>query len=143
MRRDDLPADFELAYGDLCRRPHHGRLEPNADVRLSDDEQTLIVTLDVAGADAERLRIALEGDRLIILGVREDRERSSRGAILMKEIAYGPFLKRIRLPIAVAHREAVVSYRDGMLVVRLAVAEQAHVLSHRTEVKVIVQRIGI
>ncbi|HEY2847442.1 MAG TPA: Hsp20/alpha crystallin family protein [Pyrinomonadaceae bacterium] len=110
---------------------------------MSDDERTLIVTLEIAGADPARLRIALEDRHLIVLGAREDRERASRGSILMKEIAYGPFLKRMHLPVAVSHHGAEASYHDGMLVIRLAVAEPAHVLSNRTEVKVVVQRIRI
>jgi HSP20 family molecular chaperone IbpA len=143
MRRDELLADFELAYNELCRRPHHGRIEPNADLCLSDGERTLVVTLEIAGADPAQLRIALEDRHLIVFGVREDRARGSRGSILMKEIAFGPFLKRIRLPIAVDHHGAAASYHDGMLVIRLSVAESAHILSNRTEVKVVVQRILI
>lgn len=143
VRRDELLVDFELAYNELCRRHHHGRIEPNADLCLSDDERTLVVTLEIAGADPDQLRIALEDRHLIVFGVREDHERASRGSILMKEIAYGPFLKRIRLPIAVNHNGASASYHDGILAIRLSVAEAARVLSNRTEVKVVVQRIII
>jgi HSP20 family molecular chaperone IbpA len=139
--RRDLIADFEVAYSELCRRPHLGRFEPNADVRLSDDERTLVITVEIAGADPEQLRIGLEERELIVLGMREDRERSVRGSVLMKEIAYGPFLKRMHLPLSVRYDDALASYRDGLLVIRLPVAERTYVLTGRTEVKITIQRI--
>ncbi|HTV74004.1 MAG TPA: Hsp20/alpha crystallin family protein, partial [Candidatus Acidoferrales bacterium] len=113
MRQDDIAADFDRIYQELSRRTRHGRFEPNADLYLSDDGSTLIVTVEVAGADPSELRVGLEERHLIILGVRYDRERSSRGSVLMKEIEYGQFLKRIHLPVAVTYEDASASYRDG------------------------------
>jgi HSP20 family molecular chaperone IbpA len=122
-------------------RPHSGRFEPNADIRLSDDEQLLVVTVEIAGADPAKLRVGLEDRWLIVLGMRQDSGDSSHGAVLMKEIAYGPFLKRIHLPFAVRYDEAVASYNDGILIIRLPVAEHMYVLTGRTEVKIIIQRV--
>jgi HSP20 family protein len=143
VRQDDVAADFDRIYQELSRRARHGRFEPNTDVYLSDDRATLIVTVEVAGADPAGLRVGLEERHLIILGVRHDRERSSRGSVLMKEIEYGQFLKRIHLPVAVTYEDAVAAYRDGMLVIRMPVAEPAYVPTSRTEVKITVQRITV
>lgn len=143
MRQDDVAAEFERLYSEMSRPSRHGRFEPNADVYLSDDGQTLVVNVEVAGADPSELRVGLEELHLIIMGVRPDRERAVRGSLLMKEIEFGPFLKRIHLPIAVNYDEATASYRDGMLVIRMPVAERAYVPTSRTEVKITVKRIPV
>lgn len=141
MRQDELTIDFELAYSELSRQARHERFEPNADVYLSEDEQTLIVALDVAGADLEGLRVGLDDRHLIIFGKRADCERSPRRSFLMKEIVYGHFLKRIHLPFCVNPTGANASYRNGILTIRLRVVQHAEVRADRTEVKIVVQRI--
>jgi HSP20 family protein len=126
-------------YNEICR-PHPGGFEPNADVCLSEDERTLIVTLEIAGAELNGLDVVLEGRELIVLGTREDGQRCERSAVLMKEIAYGSFLKRMHLPIAVRYDDAVASYRDGLLTIRLPVSEHASAPTGRAEVKISPQR---
>lgn len=134
---------FERIYRELARRAAVGCFEPNADVYLSDENDSIVVVLEIAGAEAAELRVGLEDRDLIVFGARADRRRSFQGSMLMKEIPYGHFLKRIHMPLAVNHHGAVASYCDGMLVLRLPVTERAAQLADRTEITITVQRISI
>ena len=137
---DDFFAEFDAMFADLARRSRAGRFEPSADVYLSSDETSLLVNVEIAGAEPAELRVMVEERRLYILGRRSERERDARGSVLLKEIAYGEFAKRIHLPVAVAYDEASASYRDGMLTIRLPISENSLLPKHRTEIRMTVRR---
>ncbi len=140
---DDFFAEFEALYADLARRSRPGRFEPNADLVLSADGSTLVVKLEIAGADTSDLHISAEARHLFIVGRRIDPERVSCGSILMKEIEYGEFAKKIRLPVAIESDEAVAAYRDGILTIRLPLAAEPRPFGERTELRMIVRRIPV
>ncbi len=115
--------------------------EPNADVVVDDERGRIVVAVEIAGADPDSLRIAVEDQRLQITGRRSAPARIARGSLMQKEIAYGPFAKRIALPVAVDFLgEAVASYADGVLVIALPVAPGAYLPTARTEIRMIVKR---
>jgi len=97
--------------------------------------------LEIAGAEPADLRVMVEARRLYIVGRRYDRERDLRGSVLLKEIAYGDFAKKVHLPVPVAYDEATASYRDGILTIRLPVSERAALPQHRTEIRMTVRRV--
>lgn len=138
---DDLFTEYDAMFVDLARRARSGRFEPNCDVYLSDDRATLIVTLEMAGADLAELRIDVEERHLCVAGRRMDRQRGTRGSLLMKEIEYGEFAKKIRLPIAIDYEAATADYRDGILSIHLPVSPDAFLPKHRTEIRMTVKRI--
>jgi HSP20 family protein len=138
---DDVFGDFDVTFAELARRVRPGRFEPNADVYLSDDGSEIVVDVEIAAAEPTELRVRVEEQRLYILGRRYDTERTERGSVLMKEIEYGDFTKKIHLPVAVDYDAATASYRDGMLTIRLPVTENARVPLHLTEIRMIVRRI--
>jgi HSP20 family protein len=141
--KDEFFAEFDAIFADLARKakPRPGGFEPNADVYVSDDGSSLLVNVEIAGADPAELRVMVEERRLYILGRRLDRERAARGSVLMKEIEYGDFAKKIHLPVAVAYDDAAASYRDGILTIRLPVSADARPPAHRTELRMTVRRI--
>ncbi|HME03546.1 MAG TPA: Hsp20/alpha crystallin family protein [Solirubrobacteraceae bacterium] len=141
--RDESCGEFEALFAELARRSRPGGFEPNADVYASDDGSEIVVDVEIAGAEPSELRVRLEDRRLYIAGRRPDSERSARGSILMKEIEYGDFVKKIHLPVAVDYRAATASYRDGMLSIRLPVSDDALLPVHRTEIRMIVRRIPV
>jgi HSP20 family protein len=141
VSHDDLFTEYDAMFVDLARRARSGRFEPNCDLYLSDDRATLIVTLEIAGADLGELRIELEERYLRIAGRRTDRQRSDRGSVLMKEIEYGEFSKKIHLPIPIDYTAATASYRDGMLAIYLPVSPDAFLPTQRTEIRMTVKRI--
>jgi HSP20 family protein len=141
MKDEDFFSEFDTAFVELARRVRAGRFEPNADVYVSEDGSTLVVDVEIARAEPADLRIVVEERRLYIMGRRSDTERTARGSILMKEIEYGEFVKKLHLPVAVDYESATASYRDGMLTIRLPVSEDAHLPSQRTEIRMTVKRI--
>lgn len=138
---DEFFRDFDVTFAELARGVRPGRFEPNADVYLSDDGNAIVVDVEIAAAEPAELRVRVEEQRLYIHGRRHDAERSGRGSILMKEIEYGEFVKKIHLPVAVDYEAATASYRDGMLTILLPVSAQAEFPAPRTEFRMIVRRI--
>lgn len=138
---DDFFAEFDAMFAELARRSRPGQFEPNADLYLSVDGSTMLVDVEIAGAEPADLRVMVEARRLYIVGRRYDRERDLRGSVLLKEIAYGEFAKKIHLPVPVAYDEATASYRDGILTIRLPVSERAALPQHRTEIRMTVRRV--
>lgn len=138
---DEFFADFDALFAGFARKAKPGGFEPNADMYLSADGRSLLVNVEMAGADPAELRVMVEERRLYILGRRIDRERAARGSVLMKEIAYGDFAKRFHLPVSVANDDASASYRDGILTIRLPVSEDSLPPARRTEIRMTVKRI--
>lgn len=121
----------------------HTRLgfEPNADVFIDEERGQMVVTVEVAGADPESLRIAIDDRYLLISGRRSHPIPFGRGSLIQKEIAYGSFAKRIALPVAVDLLEdASAGYADGVLVIALPVSPGVRLPSTRTEIRMIVKR---
>ncbi len=138
---DEFFAEFDALFASLARKAKPGSFEPNADMYLSADGRSLLVNVEIAGGDPAELRVMVEERRLYILGRRIDRESAARGSVLMKEIAYGDFVKRFHLPVAVAYDDASASYRDGILTIRLPVSEDSLLPARRTEIRMTVKRI--
>jgi HSP20 family protein len=117
-------------------RGPHGCFEPNADVLVDEADGAFV---ELAGADAESLRVTIEDDHLIVTGKRS-RGVSRTASLLRKEIASGEFRKVIHLPLPVAAETASAIYRDGILSVRLPLAPtQKHPII-RTTIRMTVMR---
>jgi HSP20 family protein len=141
VRHDEFFTEFDAMFIELARRARTGRFEPNCDVFLSDDGETVVVHVEIAGTDPAELRVGVEERHLFILGRRSRGERAALGSVLMKEIEYGDFVKKIHLPVPVANQHATASYRDGMLTIRLPVSSASPLPQHRTEIQMTVKRI--
>jgi HSP20 family protein len=139
VRQDGLEAEFDRLFADLARRAHHGRFEPNADVYVDRDRDRIVVVVELAGADADSLRVGIDERHLFIIGVRTDRYGSS-GSIHQKEIQYGEFVKKLYLPAPVDDRHGSAVYRDGILTISLPLAPHASFPTRRTEIRMVVQR---
>ena len=121
-------------------RPRMRGFEPNADVFVDEERGQVVVAVEVAGADAESLRVAVDDRYLLISGRRVEAVRFLRGSFSQKEIAYGEFLKRIHLPVAVDFCDVAANYADGVLVIALPISATAYLPTARTEVRLIVKR---
>src|ERR1700732_3928942 len=123
----------DAVFAEFVRRARPGRFEPNADVALTEGGDAIHVTVEIAGAEPSELRVMMEERQLYILGRRTDRQRDGRGSLLMKEIDYGEFGKKIHLPVPVSYEDATAVYRDGMLTIRLPIPTRSLVPRHRHE----------
>jgi HSP20 family protein len=137
--QDEL-AEFDQLFVELTGRARRGRFEPNIDVYIDDDGVSVIVDVEIAGADADNLRVGVDARHLYILGRRIERRRASRGTLLQKEIFYGEFAKKLHLPVAVRYEDATATYRDGILTIRLPIAPTRHIPTHRAEIRMHVTR---
>jgi HSP20 family protein len=137
VREHDERLDFERL---LAPRGGHGRFEPNADVLLDENGRAVLVHLELAGADAESLRVVIDDDDLIVTGMRAARDLPREASLLRKEIPYGEFLKQIRLPVAVRDDGAAAIYRDGILTICLPLAESKNMPIVRTIIRMTVRR---
>ena len=115
--------------------------EPNADVVIDDEARSLVVRVELAGADSESLRVFVDERHLFISGRRADTARLRNGSFLQKEIADGEFIKKISLPVGVQYGEVTATYADGMLTIALPIAAPEYIPASRTEIRMIVKRI--
>ena len=125
---------------DFVLRARAGTFEPNADVFVDEDAGRVVAVIEIAGADADSLRIGVEDRHLYITGRRREVFRLHRGSFAQKEIVYGDFVKRIALPVAVEYEGVAVSYDGGFLVVALPVSATAYRPTMRTELHILVKR---
>jgi HSP20 family protein len=137
VRHHDEILEFERL---LAPRGVHGRFEPNTDVLLDESEGAVVVHVELAGADAESLRVTVADAYLTIAGTRALRDVSRSVSLLRKEIQYGEFLKAIRLPLPVLDEGATATYRDGILTIRLPLAETKQFPIVRTTIRMTVRR---
>jgi HSP20 family protein len=121
-------------------RTRLGTFEPNADVFIDDEGQHAVVVIDVAGVAPESLRLALDERYLVATGRRCESRGLRRGSFLQKEIAYGEFVKRISLPVAIEYEGVAASYEDGLLTVVAPIAATAYTPTARTELCIVVKR---
>jgi HSP20 family molecular chaperone IbpA len=78
-----------------------------------------LVKLELAGVDPDEIRLATRGSMLWIEGTRRDaRVQECLGCHHM-EIAYSRFERTLELPGLSESAELGVSYRDGMLLIRI------------------------
>ncbi len=114
--------------------------QPNADVFVDEEQRRVVAVVEVAGADPDTLRIAVDERSLVVAGRRVEAARLRRGSFLQKEIARGEFARRIPLPVAVEYDGIAATYEDGLLVIVAPIAPMAYLPTARTELHVIVKR---
>jgi HSP20 family protein len=78
-----------------------------------------VVRLEVPGIHKENLDVNLTGELLTITGKREYAPEVEGEGYLVKERAFGKFVRTIRVPAPVAEKKVVAEYRDGILLVHL------------------------
>jgi len=141
---DEFTAEFDRMFADLARRARTGHFEPNADVYVDEDRTRIVVHVELAGADGESLRVGVDERALYIFGRRVERSDQRAGSILRKEIEYGEFQKKIRLPFPVDNDDARATYRDGILSISVPISKaEDFPTQNRTEVRMIVRKIPV
>lgn len=95
---------------------HANTWHPPTDVYEQD--RRLIVVVEIAGMRDSDIAVVLQGQRLIISGVRE-RLTKRDCAYHQLEIPFGEFRTEVTVPWPVAHEDVTANYRDGLLRVEL------------------------
>lgn len=95
-------------YGDTCWCP-------SADVYRG--KSSWLVKFDLAGVRPEDIELRVEGNRLIVAGIRRDWKIVEDQQAYSMEIAYNRFQRSLELPCDLEQAEVRSDYRDGMLLV--------------------------
>lgn len=131
----DLFANFERMrremdelFGDVFQRPgiaprKRGGFSPAVDVFFVEDPPRAVVTAELAGIDADRLTLEIQGRELILAGHRRPNEAEHR-VYQQVEIEHGPFRRVVQLGAEVRADEAKAIYEDGLLRVELPLVQQ-------------------
>lgn len=130
----DKPAALHLegASGSVLRQwivvRHTTVWHPSTDVYEQDGR--LIVVVEIAGMRDGDFNVTLQGQRLVISGVRE-RLTVPDGAYHQLEIPFGEFRTEISVPWMVQREEVTARYRDGFLRIELphAPAQNVHIVN--------------
>lgn len=145
-RERDLFANFERMrremdelFGDVFHRsgiaPHkRAGFSPAVDVCYADDPPRAIVTAELAGIDADRLGLEIQGRELVLSGQRRAIEPEGR-VYQQVEIEHGGFRRVVQLGADVVAEQARAVYEDGMLRVELPLA-QADARRHTVPIEV-------
>jgi HSP20 family protein len=78
----------------------------------------LIIQSAVAGVKPENLNIEIEGDMILIRGVRE-RPVEEEGEYFSQECYWGPFSRKVLLPVEVNIDKADAEMKEGILTIRI------------------------
>jgi HSP20 family protein len=122
MRReiDELFGDVWTRAG-LSPRERVG-FRPRVDVYYCGDPSIAVVKAELSGVDINDVNLEVRGRTLIISG--ERRARDTEGRVYQQiEIEQGSFVREIQLGIDVDAEQARATYEDGILRVRLPIAE--------------------
>ncbi|WP_240761598.1 Hsp20/alpha crystallin family protein [Nitrosococcus wardiae] len=99
--------------------------QPPADIYRI--EQGWLVKLDLAGVRSEDIHLSIQGQHLIIQGLRRDWIVEAGQQYYSMEIAYNRFKRVIEFPNHLEHARITTQYRDGMLLIWLKTAPQGGV----------------
>ena len=114
---DELEVYFnEVAHGRPVGFVASAKWRPRTDVY--ETEQEIVVCVDIAGMQADDLRVEFAEGVLTIAGERMPRSQGKRHYHAM-EIQVGPFERRLRLPAPVDPESLRANYENGFLDVRL------------------------
>ena len=143
MYPDDLIREFDRLFAELSlpitSHARRGSFNPNADVYVTDRGRTIVVRIELAGVARDHLKLVVEGATLYLAGARASDVRRAE-SVMQKEIEYGYFLKRVQLPTPVLVDSARAEYHDGILTVKLPVADGSRLMPvDRTEIRMVVR----
>jgi HSP20 family protein len=91
--------------------------EPCIDV--FETREGTVVKMEIPGMKKRDIIVELEGDTLIIRGLRDDTSRGTKVSYQQMEIDYGRFERRVKIPTPIRKDAVSAHYRDGFLEVRL------------------------
>jgi HSP20 family protein len=121
-----LQSEVEELFADLWQLPHfmgsRRGFRPAVDCYRSAARQQLVVTVEIAGATAENLRVRVEGRELVVEGERR-RDREQGRVYQLIEIEDGPFERRIPLGPDVDVAAGDARYERGLLTIVFPLAK--------------------
>ena len=100
-----------------------GGWSPSLDVH--DDKDFYVVSVELPGMKKEEINLTLHDGALTISGERKRAGETNDEGRFRSERYFGKFQRSVTLPTAVDPSKVTASYKDGILAVELAKAEEA------------------
>jgi HSP20 family protein len=92
---------------------------------ISEDANTIQVTMELAGVEPDDVRISLENNVLTVRGEKRQEEEENDDRVYRVERIYGMFQRTFVLPNTVEPERIEAQYENGVLRVRIPKAERA------------------
>jgi HSP20 family protein len=90
-----------------------------------DDKDNFVVKVELPGVKKEEINLSLHDGVLSISGERKHERDAKEAGAFRSERYFGKFQRSVTLPVAVDPNKITASYKDGVLTVELAKAEEA------------------
>ena len=117
----DWNEDFNRFFTDLGRRERSLRYPP---VNAWTNDNEAIVDVEIPGIDPQKVELTINNDELTVAGNRETDQPAGSAAYQTKERIAGPFTRTLKLPFRVNTENVDAKYRNGVLRIRVARAEE-------------------
>ncbi|MDJ0921562.1 MAG: Hsp20/alpha crystallin family protein [Henriciella sp.] len=109
---------------------HHNQAQQdwsfiNADLDLSETDDSLELEIDAPGIDKKDIDISLNGQTLSVSGTREDKREEKAKDFHQIERSFGSFQRQITLPCEVDTSKIEASLKDGVLKIVMPKTEKA------------------
>jgi HSP20 family molecular chaperone IbpA len=93
-------------------------LEPDTDVFVKNN--MFYIVMDLPGVPKESVEMYFKDDQVVIKGEKVYREIESKPNFYSREIAYGKFEKKIKLPFVVNNQKSIkTSLKNGVLKIQI------------------------
>jgi HSP20 family protein len=102
-------------------------------VEVYETEESLVITVEIAGIDENDLNLVVDGDRLLIRGDRPDRRQSEKRSYHEARIPYGAFGADVFIPFPVDTDQTEAEYSNGFLRIVLPRQVPRTIIPRRTE----------
>lgn len=130
--RSEVDRLFDHFFTPAESRPQWNMLTPPVDVE--ETKEAFHFRADLPGIKPEDVKVTLSGDTLSIRGERKRETEKQEGSLHRVERSYGMFERSFHLDTPVRRDGIEAKYRDGVLEVTVAKAEEAKL--REVEVKV-------
>lgn len=129
--------DFKQKPGSLISRGAFGSFSPKIDV--SEDENQLSVTAELAGLDEKNIDVSLKDSVLTIKGEKkaEREEKDEDKSYHRVERSFGSFQRSIRLPEEIEADKIKASFKNGLLKISIPKNETVKEPVKKIEVKAV------
>jgi HSP20 family protein len=97
-------------------------------VYFESDSGQIIVRFEVPGLDRSEINLLVDRRQVVVRGERRF-PRASNRSYQQVELDYGPFERRLRLAVDIDPDNTAATYDNGILEVRLALAQREHEVS--------------
>jgi len=91
---------------------------------LTQNDREVLLKLEVPGIEAKDINIEVTKDSVSISGERKQEHREEKEGMSRTEFRYGKFQRVIPLPVKVDNSNTTAEYRDGILNLKLPLAEE-------------------